>query len=183
VHLVGEAQGARLLETGAGEALGEGTAPPFDTSGVLFGLAHLLFQRIALGDGPISAPFQGRAQTGELLQAVKDIPMARHPGPGQRLTGPQAAPPFATSGVGDGVVRVQALLGEVQQMNPPGLGVAVRDRRQEVTVSGWWSRSGYGASYIVFAQVGRIVAMVLRWRIAAEAGKWDKEKHGYLARS
>jgi hypothetical protein len=45
------------------------------------------------------------------------------------LTGPQTAP-----AVGDGVVGAQALRGEVQQVNPPSLGVAVRDRRQQVTV-------------------------------------------------
>jgi hypothetical protein len=84
------------------------------------GRLHLLFQRIALGNGSIGTPFQGGAQTGELLQAVKHIPVASHPGPGQRLACAQAAP-----AVGDGVVRAQALRGEIQEVNPPGLGVAV----------------------------------------------------------
>jgi hypothetical protein len=72
-HVVGEAQGARLLDTGAGESLGQATA-----LAVVFGLVHLLFQRIALGDGRLGTPFQGGAQAGERLQAVKASPS---PGP------------------------------------------------------------------------------------------------------
>jgi hypothetical protein len=104
VDLIGQAEGARLLETGAGESLGECTA-----LAVLLGLVHLRFQRIALGNGRIGTPFQDGGQAGKFLQAVKHIPIARHPGPSQRLTGPQAAP-----AVGNGVLRVQALRGEVQ---------------------------------------------------------------------
>lgn len=68
-HLVGQAQGARLAGTGAGERGGQGTA-----LAVVLGRLHLLLQRIAAGDGGIGAPFQGGAQAGQFLQAVKDIP-------------------------------------------------------------------------------------------------------------
>ena len=46
VDLIGQAQGARLADTGAGKSLGESTA-----LAVLLGLLHPLFQRITLGDG------------------------------------------------------------------------------------------------------------------------------------
>ena len=62
MDLIGQAQGARLLGTGAGESLGQGTA-----LAVLFGLVHLLFQRIALGDGRIGTPLQGGAQASNTI--------------------------------------------------------------------------------------------------------------------
>jgi hypothetical protein len=62
VHLIGEAQGARLVGRGAGESRGQGTA-----RAVMLGLVPLRFQRIALGEGRLGTPFQGGGQAGELL--------------------------------------------------------------------------------------------------------------------
>ena len=98
------------LGHGREQVAGTGHGP----GGVAWAMLHLLLQRIVLGDGSIGTPLQGGAQASKLPQAVKHIPVARHAGPGQRLASAQAA-----STVSNGVVGVQAPLGEMKPNGPP----------------------------------------------------------------
>ena len=64
------------------------------------------------------------------MDDVKDIAMAGRIGPGRFLPGAQPLP-----GIGDRIIGVQSLLGGVEQMHAPGVGVAVFLRGQKVAVS------------------------------------------------
>jgi site-specific DNA recombinase len=56
---------------------------------------------------------------------VEHVAMARRVAPGGPLPGAQALP-----GIGDRVVRIEPLVGGIQQMHAPGVGVAMRLRSQ-----------------------------------------------------
>ncbi len=60
---------------------------------------------------------------------VEHIAMARRVAPGGPLPGAQALPR-----IGDRIVRIEPLLGGIQQMHAPGVGVATLLRSQEITI-------------------------------------------------
>jgi hypothetical protein len=72
-----------------------------------------------------------------LVDDVKDIAMPWRVAPGGVLPGTQALP-----GVGDRIIRLQPLLGDVEQMHAPGIGVAVFLRGQKVAVSRFGADTG-----------------------------------------
>ncbi len=93
------------------------------------GAAHLGLQHLA---PRCSALAEARQRVGEafaLALDVKHIAVARRVAPGGPLPGAQALP-----GIGDRIVRIEPLLGGIQQMHAPGVGVAVALRRQQVAV-------------------------------------------------
>ncbi len=95
----------------------------------LAGAADPGLQRLAPGRGALG---EARQRVGEALALALDVEhvaMARRVAPGGPLPGAQALP-----GIGDRVVRIEPLLGGVQQVHAPGVGVAVALRRQQVAI-------------------------------------------------
>ena len=95
----------------------------------LAGAADLGLQRLAPRRGALG---EARQHVGEPLALVLDVEhvaVARRVAPGGSLPGAQALP-----GIGDRVVRIEPLLGGIQQMHAPGVSVTALLRRQQVAV-------------------------------------------------
>ncbi len=96
---------------------------------MLAGTAGLGLQRLAPGRSTLGEPRQRVGQAFALVLDVKHIAMARRVAPGRLLPGAQALP-----GIGDRVVRIEPLLGGIQQMHAPGVGVPTLLCRQETAI-------------------------------------------------
>lgn len=95
----------------------------------LAGVADPGLQRLAPRRGALG---EARERVGEALALALDVEhvaMARRVAPGGLLPSAQALP-----GIGDRVVRIEPLLGSVQQMHAPGVRVATLLRSQQVAV-------------------------------------------------
>ncbi len=93
------------------------------------GAAHLGLPRLA---PRCSALVEARPRVGEafaLALDVKHIAMAQRVAPCSLLPGAQAV-----SCIGDRMVRIEPLLGRVEQVHAPGVGVAVVLRSQQVAI-------------------------------------------------
>ena len=95
----------------------------------LAGAADLGLQLLAPRRGALGEARQRVGEAFALALDVKHIAMARRVVPGGPLPGAQALP-----GIGNRVVRLQSLLGGVEQMHAPGVGVAMLRRSQEIAV-------------------------------------------------
>ncbi len=95
----------------------------------LVGRIDLGLQRLTPGRGALG---EARQRVGEALAPALDVEhvaMARRGAPGGLLPGAQALPR-----IGDRVVGPQPLLGGVEQVHAPSVGVTMLLRRQEIAV-------------------------------------------------
>ncbi len=95
----------------------------------LAGTAGLGLQHLAPGRGALGEARQRGGEAFALVLDVEHIAMARRVAPGGPLPGAQALPR-----IGDRIVRIEPLLGGIQQMHAPGVGVATLLRSQEITI-------------------------------------------------
>jgi hypothetical protein len=95
----------------------------------LAGAVDPLMQLFALRGGALGQARQRVGQGFVLVLDVKHIAMAGRLAPGRLLPGTQALPC-----IGNRIVRLQPLLGGVEQMHTPGVSVAMLRRGEQIAV-------------------------------------------------
>ncbi len=125
-QVVDELNGCSLFLPRDGQFLGEGL--PFALGS---GPPHLPFQFLPGSDATVGAVLEVGGHLSHLAFGVEDVPATRDARPGLCLSGAQAL-----SGVGHGVLKVEAALGEIEKMDCPGDGVAAWLLGEEVAVGG-----------------------------------------------
>ncbi len=96
---------------------------------ILAGTADPGLQRPAPRRGSLGKALQRAGQALALALDVEHVTVARRVAPGRSLPGAQALP-----GIGDGVVGPQSLLGGVEQVHAPGVGITTPLCCQDVAI-------------------------------------------------